>query len=354
MAYEIKEGKELVIRAGLELLKTGLIARTWGNISARISDTQFVITPSGRAYDALTPDDIVVVNIADCSYEGSVKPSSEKGVHAAAYRNRPDVNFVIHTHQNYASAISALRVALASGVVDPDSMSILGRRVPAAEYGISSTKKLTKAVETAIVSNGDSRAVLMVNHGTLCMGKDYEDAFAIAHKLEDVAKLRFESLCGTLLPGEADAEHIGEHEEVIGKLEGRYGDIYTDETIGCAILSRAPFTLAISKTGKTMKPYIDDMAQIGGVDTKCLPENASMEQIRKALKGRHAVLIENVGALCVSPAEDDARAVCTVLEKNAMAALLKEAGDSPKAVDPISAFLEHTIYEKKYSKLKKQ
>ncbi|MCR4588630.1 MAG: class II aldolase/adducin family protein [Lachnospiraceae bacterium] len=353
MAYEIKEGKEQVIKAGLELLKTGLIARTWGNISARISDTQFVITPSGLAYDSLSPDDIVVVNIADCSYEGSVKPSSEKGVHAAAYRNRPEVNFVIHTHQNYASAVSTLRVALANGVVDPDTIEVLGRRVPAAEYGISSTKKLTKAVEAAIISNKDSKAVLMVNHGTLCMGKDYEDAFRIAHVLEEVAKKRYETLCSKVLPGEADAEHIDAHEKVIGKLEGRYGDIYTDTSIGCAIFSEAPFTVALSKTGRTMKPYIDDMAQIGGVDTKCVPANASMDQVRKALKGRHAVFIENEGALCVSGTEDDARAVCMVLEKNAMAALLKEAGDSPKAVDALSALLEHTIYEKKYSKLKK-
>ncbi|MBR6512201.1 MAG: class II aldolase/adducin family protein, partial [Clostridia bacterium] len=47
MAYKINEAKALVIDAGKELLESGLIARTWGNVSARISDTQFVITPSG-------------------------------------------------------------------------------------------------------------------------------------------------------------------------------------------------------------------------------------------------------------------------------------------------------------------
>ena len=108
MAYELQEARELVIRAGLELSESGLIARTWGNISARISDTQFVITPSGRAYEDLTPDQIVITNIEDCSYEGSVKPSSEKWIHADAYKLRPEVNFVIHTHQNYASALSIL------------------------------------------------------------------------------------------------------------------------------------------------------------------------------------------------------------------------------------------------------
>ena len=85
MAYDVEEAKKLVVEAGKKLLETGLIARTWGNVSARISDTQFVITPSGRAYDTLTPDEVVVVNIDDCSHEGDIKPSSEKGIHADAY-----------------------------------------------------------------------------------------------------------------------------------------------------------------------------------------------------------------------------------------------------------------------------
>ena len=69
MAYELEEAKKLVVAAGKKLVESGLIARTWGNVSARISDTQFVITPSGRAYETLTPEEVVVVNIEDCSYE---------------------------------------------------------------------------------------------------------------------------------------------------------------------------------------------------------------------------------------------------------------------------------------------
>lgn len=106
MAYDVEEAKKLVVEAGKKLLETGLIARTWGNVSARISDTQFVITPSGRAYDTLTPEEVVVVNIDDCSHEGDIKPSSEKGIHADAYKHHPLVNFVIHTHQKAATIVS--------------------------------------------------------------------------------------------------------------------------------------------------------------------------------------------------------------------------------------------------------
>ena len=100
---DIMQAKLDVVRAGKLLCERGLIQRTWGNVSCRIDEESFVITPSGRDYMGLTPDDIVLVKISDLSYEGDIKPSSEKGVHAACYRLRSDVNFVIHTHQTMAS-----------------------------------------------------------------------------------------------------------------------------------------------------------------------------------------------------------------------------------------------------------
>ena len=131
MAYEIQEAKRLVVQAGKRLVESGLIARTWGNVSARISDTQFVITPSGRAYEDLTEDEIVVVNIEDCSHEGDIKPSSEKGVHAAAYRHHPTVDFVIHTHQKAATIVSITGMEIRN--VYKEYADVLGEKVPCAE-----------------------------------------------------------------------------------------------------------------------------------------------------------------------------------------------------------------------------
>ena len=91
MYYSETEARKLVIEAGLRLLENKLIARTWGNISARISKDEFIITPSGKAYDRLTPADLVKVRVSDGSYSGKVKPSSERGVHAAAYSLRNHV-----------------------------------------------------------------------------------------------------------------------------------------------------------------------------------------------------------------------------------------------------------------------
>ena len=104
---DINEAKKLVIKAGINLVLSGLIARTWGNVSCRIDRNSFVITPSGRDYRTLMPDEIVQVNIADLSYSGNIKPSSENGMHAAIYKLYPHTNFIIHTHQDNASVIAA-------------------------------------------------------------------------------------------------------------------------------------------------------------------------------------------------------------------------------------------------------
>lgn len=149
MAYEIEEAKRLVVEAGKKLVETGLIARTWGNVSARISDTQFVITPSGRAYETLTPEEVVVVNIEDCSHEGDIKPSSEKGVHADAYKHRPEVNFVIHTHQKAATIVSITGMEIRN--VYDEFKSVLGTKVPTAEYAMSTTNSLRKRLKNALL-----------------------------------------------------------------------------------------------------------------------------------------------------------------------------------------------------------
>ena len=84
MAYTETEARRLVAEAGRILLGEHLVARTWGNISARISEDEIIVTPSGRAYDTLKEEDLVKVNVHDLSYVGTMTPTSEKGMHADA------------------------------------------------------------------------------------------------------------------------------------------------------------------------------------------------------------------------------------------------------------------------------
>ena len=135
---DILQAKKEVIAAGLRLVETGLIARTWGNVSCRVDENSFVITPSGKPYDGLTPDDIVEVKIDTLSYEGNVKPSSEKGVHAEVYKAHPDPGFVIHTHQKFASIISATTQGIPS--LTEKGRKVIGDRVMLGSYGLPGTK----------------------------------------------------------------------------------------------------------------------------------------------------------------------------------------------------------------------
>lgn len=179
------ELKKEIIDCGLYLLKTGLIARTWGNISARNSNEDFYITPSGKAYDKTEEKDIALVKIEDSSYDkNGPKPSSEKGVHAIGYKNRSDVNYIIHTHQLYASAICAngKDITLSDGTV-----------VPCCAYGLPGTGKLKKGFEEKVLKYPNANIFLLAKHGTVIFGKTMQEAKDLANYLEDECKKIFDA-----------------------------------------------------------------------------------------------------------------------------------------------------------------
>ncbi|HAH62798.1 MAG TPA: hypothetical protein DCL73_11950 [Treponema sp.] len=377
MAYTESEARALVVKAGLRLVETGLIARTWGNISARISGTQFVVTPSGRAYETLGPEELVVVNIADCSYSGGIKPSSEKGVHADAYRLRPDVDFVIHTHQE-AATIAGLAGTALSGY-GADAERVLGPCVPCAAYGISSTKKLRKNVAAAVAANPESSAVMMIHHGALCMGKTFEEAFASSAALEDVCRKKIEADCGmTLEPGTdsdsrgaVESSRIGNVFRLTGDgtereydLDALPPDISGEAAVHAAVYRKSGGVacimhifdrdiLSVSAKGKTIRPRIDDFAQIAGVSVRCVRSGGQQPAaIAGKLGGRNAVLLEGNGALCTGKEKGDAEAVRLILLKSCRAELYASCVRCGGPLGPVDSFLQRLIYVKKYSKQK--
>lgn len=406
---DIQAAKELVIKAGKEVVASGLIARTWGNISCRIDEKQFVITPSGRAYEDLTPDDIVLVNTADLSYDGNVKPSSEKGIHAEAYKLRPEVNFVIHTHQMQASVVSALGFDI--NAVAPESAAVIGDNVPLASYGLPGTGKLRAGV-VAAMQRSDSKAIIMAHHGALCMGESYEDAFAVAAELEKVCTHfvtnKYKEWTGSVADGlESVYAYIGEKfknaklaeapafEACNSEREGSVfnitavdgkgemiridiqtgdlvaGDVYPAaaelhraiykkrKDVNYIVHNQSPEVMAISKTNKVMKPLLDDFAQLVGVTVRNRVFNPnstlkSSKKVVKALKGRNGVLLANNGALCVAGSEYDATAVEMVMEKGCKTEIGKKLFYAGKPINPIETRLMRFIYLQKYSKQAKK
>ena len=186
---DLQELKTKVCDAGKMLLKEGLVARTWGNVSIKVSNTQMIITPSGRKYDELTPDEMVLVNIYTLKYEGKLKPSSELKLHCQIYKTKPEIGAVIHTHQMFGSIVAAAQVDVQ--VLDENHQNILGgKMIKAAPYALPNTKKITMATAKAIEN---SNAALMSNHGVVCIGKDLEHVFDVARTLEKACELFIES-----------------------------------------------------------------------------------------------------------------------------------------------------------------
>lgn len=390
----IDEARELVVKAGKRLVETGLIARTWGNVSCRLDESSFVITPSGRDYLSLTADKIVKVNIRDCSYTGDIKPSSEKGIHAEVYKLRPDIGFVIHTHQKNASAVSAAGL---SAISNPGGAGLLGNEIPCALYALPGTKKLRRNV-SAEVSRSKGNAVIMQNHGALCYGRDYEEAFTVASELEKVCdsflsqkylsmngghnfdEAQMRSFAISRLTGmtEVDVDcnvhpysesrrtengfklFIGDEKEIevadnslnesLPKEAELYKAIYGKyKNINYIINAVAPDITAASCANTTIQPFLDDFAQLVGVSAKTI-ENDSVK-IADALKHSSAVLIKNHGALCCGINKSDAAAVSMVMEKNCKAMIVAALFGKVKPLNPIECILMRYVYLKKYSKL---
>ena len=349
MIYDLKEAQEAVLEACRRMKEEGLIVRTWGNVSARLSRDEFLITPSGRDYDDMEAEDLVIVNIRNLKYDGKYKPSSEKAMHAKIYERRPQCGFIVHTHQQTASAVSVLgedfdldALMETPSFADPDvpvvtkeERASLGSVLPCAEYGISSTKKLAKNVAKAVVKNTNAKAVLMRCHGAVIAGRDAEQAMQAARDLENVCAKIYEKKCGELIEREQD-------ETLEKELPG-----------GSFLHVRTPFTLEMSKRGKELAPYLDDMAQIAGPSVKCIGQAATAGKIQKALKDRDAVFVKGDGAICIGRDADDAECVALVLEKNCMAAniALKKAADP---VPRLSSRIERRFYLKKYRDLKEE
>ena len=396
---ELSLAKQTVIDAGKRLVETGLIARTWGNVSCRVSDTQFVITPSGRSYDSLTPDDIVLVNIEDLSYDGDIKPSSEKGLHAQCYLLRSDVNFVIHTHQYFASILSTVGLSLDD--LSEEHSAVLGNRVPIASYGLPGTGKLRTGVANAVKDNPESNAVIMSHHGAVCLGSDYENAFLCAQTLEnaciefivktfnarthknaktfeDVLKafeivpwespldcytsVRKDNImtmtCGNTSIDIDIATGVAVNGDEVPKTAMLHRALYRErEDIGCIIHSKDGALFAASqKLSKVLHPCLDDAAQIAGVDTRIArfrPDDTdSIKAIINNSWNRNAVLLADNGALCFSSNEDETEAVLTVLEKNCAAAVIGKLFGKVKNIGKADCTIMRLVYKMKYSKKK--
>lgn len=174
------------------MLDLRLTVESWGNISIRCPKSGLVyITPSAMPYYDLTADDIVVTDICGNIVDGSRKPSIEKALHLLIYRNRPEINAVIHTHPIYSTVFAALNESIPP-ILD-EAAQVFGGNVEVAEYALPGTKEL--AINCACALGDAGMACLLAYHGAVCIGRDIHEAFKVCSILETTARILYMARC---------------------------------------------------------------------------------------------------------------------------------------------------------------
>ena len=210
----LEQLKEQVWKLHLELPKNGLVKWTGGNASARDRESGLVvIKPSGVLYEDLRPEDHVVLDLEGNVVEGKLKPSSDTASHLYIYRQRPDVNGVVHTHSPYATAFAAVGKPIPvylTAIADE-----FGCPIPCAGFALIGGEEIGRQVVEHL---GESPAVLLKNHGVFTVGPTVRDAVKAAVMVEDVARAVWLAL------------QLGQPDEIpaetVAQLHDRYMNVY--------------------------------------------------------------------------------------------------------------------------------
>ncbi len=162
----------------------GLVAATDGNLSVRLPANQLLVTPSGLCLGDLRPDDLCVVSLDGRFLNGPHKPTSELALHLEVYRQRSDVQAVVHAHPPTINAFSFAGHTLDPCVI-PEAVVGLGR-VPTTPYATPSSDEGPRAIRDLI---RDNDALIMQRHGSLTVGRTIREAYFRTEKMEHAAEI---------------------------------------------------------------------------------------------------------------------------------------------------------------------
>jgi len=180
------EARRQIVEAGKRLRDRFFVASNDGNLSARLSDNELLVTPTGMNKGDIAPEQILKIDMEGNVLSGSLKPSSETKMHIAVYKVRPDIQAICHAHPPVATGFAACHVRLDQDVILPEVVFGLAK-IGFAEYGTPTTNQIPDAVVKEIP---DCEAVLLSNHGALTVGADVMQAYYRMEVLEMYARVR--------------------------------------------------------------------------------------------------------------------------------------------------------------------
>ena len=204
----LKKLKKQVLEANLALPAHGLVTFTWGNVSGIDRERGLVvIKPSGVAYEGMTVDDMVVIDMDGNVVDGHWKPSSDTPTHLALYKAFPACGGVVHTHSRWATSFAqAGRGIPAMGTTQGDYFygeipctRLMTPEEIAGEYELETGNVIIETFAERGVDPAAVPGVLVNSHGPFAWGKDAAEAVHNAVVMEEVAFMDFVAL--SLEPG---------------------------------------------------------------------------------------------------------------------------------------------------------
>src|SRR5262245_60182862 len=204
-----------IVEIGRRLWQRGFVASNDGNISVRVGPDRLLMTPASVSKGFMTPEMMVITDLDGKVVEAAPgrKPSSEALMHLVAYRERADINAVVHSHPPIATGFAVAGIALDRAVL-AEVVTTLGG-IPIAEYATPSTQELADTVRPLIRLHD---GVLLANHGAVALGRALMSAYYKMETIEHFAQI-------SLVARQLGREHLLSREEVerLQGLRGRYG-----------------------------------------------------------------------------------------------------------------------------------
>jgi L-fuculose-phosphate aldolase len=286
-----------IVEVGRRMYARAYTASNDGNISVRLGSDRLLMTPKSVCKGFMTPDMMCITDLDGRKLQGDRDPSSEMLMHLEVYRQRPDVQAVVHAHPPIATGFAVAGIPLDRPVL-AEVLTTLGS-IPIAEYATPSTKELPEAVRKYIKAYD---GMLLANHGALTVGGDLYSAYYKMETIEHFAKI---SLVARLL----GRENLIAREEVdrLQGLRGSYGikapaPICADPADALALLEAGDPALcqvvqAPEGGGQRLVP--DDLAQKPAAEAVLVSPkpSAEAEEIRLTYRELSALIEDAIRSL---------------------------------------------------------
>ncbi len=181
-----KQIRKQIIKVCRLLSEKKFVAATDGNVSARISKNEIIITPSGINKAFLKKKQLVVIDMKGKLIKGKLRPSSELNLHLEIYKKRPDINSIIHAHPPLCIAFSITGKKLDPPLL-PEVALTLGK-IPIVEYATPTTNEVAKSISGYI---NDFNAIILQRHGSVTYSTDLYKAYNYLEKIEHAASIAY-------------------------------------------------------------------------------------------------------------------------------------------------------------------